>query len=98
MTHQADEHRQQDASSDVFVARVRKGDRCEIRAILREYEGQKLAELRTFVKRTDGTWTPTARGVTVPRERVGELADAASALSKTVGQGTRAAGRRKGAS
>lgn len=70
-----------DAQEQV-VAVVPKGRRTEIRAVLREYDGELLAELRTFVRLKEGRWVPTVRGVALPAERVGELVKAAEALTQ----------------
>jgi hypothetical protein len=71
------------AAEDQVVAVIPKGPGTEVRAVLREYEGELLAELRTFV-RTSGEWVPTARGVALPVERAAELAEAAEALAQAV--------------
>jgi hypothetical protein len=70
-------------AEDRVVAVIPKGPRTEIRAVLRKYDDELLAELRTFV-RTGDRWVPTARGVALPAERMAELARAAEALAQEV--------------
>ena len=65
----------------LVVARIPKGARSEIRAVLREWKGELLAELRTFVRRKDGEWSHTVRGVSVPVGQADELAQGAQALA-----------------
>ena len=74
------EHEQVPTPGELVVARIPKGPRCEIRAVVREYQGKQLAELRIFAN-AHGRWTPTRRGVTVAVARVDELAAAAQALA-----------------
>lgn len=61
-----------------------KGRRSEVRAVLREYQGHELAEIRTFYLDMSGNgtdcWEPTPRGVAVPRAQAHELLRAAQAL------------------
>ena len=78
----ADEHLQQDGQGERVVCTIPKGERCEIRAVLREYEGQQLAEVRVFLRKRDGGWLPTRRGVSVPVERADELLAAVRALAE----------------
>ena len=65
----------------LVVARIPKGARSEIRAVLREWKGELLAELRTYVRKKDGSWSHTLRGAAVSVERADELAQAAQALA-----------------
>jgi hypothetical protein len=70
------------AAEDRVVAVIPKRPRTEIRAVLREYDGELLAELRTFVRLKDGRWVPTARGVVLPAEHANELAVGAGRLAE----------------
>ena len=82
MTDEADEHLQQGGQGERVVYRFAKGSRCEVRAVIRPWEGQELAELRVFLRKGDGGWLPTRRGVSVPVERADELLAAAQALAE----------------
>jgi hypothetical protein len=86
---------------EVICYRFPKGNKSEVRAVLREYGGRRLAEFRVFtrVKKAawDGArhvpreeWVPTPRGVAVPWEDVAHLPKAAQALADEVArqQGT----------
>ena len=79
MQDEADEQR--DGQCERVVCSIAKGERTEIRGVIRAYKGKELVELRTYCKRPDGTWTHTARGVSVLRERADELLAAAQALA-----------------
>jgi len=75
------------AVDERVVYTFRKGDRAEIRAVLRSHNGYDLAELRAFYQDRDtGEWKPSRRGVTVPQEpeALAELVKAAQALEAEV--------------
>lgn len=82
MSDEADEHEQENVPSERVVYTLPKGKRCEIRAVVRLYEGQQLAELRVFLRKADGSWMPTRRGVSVTAGRADELLGAAHALAE----------------
>jgi len=50
-----------------------------IRALVQEYEGRSLLQLRVFYEK-DGEWRPTQRGVALPADRLDELEAAVAAL------------------
>ena len=82
MPGEADEQEQQTETGEAVAYVIPKGERCEIRAVVRPYQGSLLAELRVFVKRGDGTWMHTGHGVSLPVERAGEFLPAAQALAE----------------
>ena len=52
---------------DVVIATLDKG-KTELRIMIRDHEGRKFVDLRTFVKVADGDPVPTRKGVTLPPE------------------------------
>ena len=73
-----------DGSREKMVWALQKSPKVQLRAVLRVYKGEVLAELRQFVRKADGSWTPTARGVSLPVEQVEEFGVAARALRDEV--------------
>lgn len=82
-------------SGDIVVYRFPKGKKSEVRAVLRQWGGRWLAELRVFVRvykveefkggqTYRERWLPTPRGLAVPVEQVGEVVKAAQALAEEV--------------
>ena len=53
---------------------------CEIRATLSAFKGKPYASIRTFVKNDAGEFVPTKKGLTVPVDLLGDLAQAVQAL------------------
>jgi len=79
-------------NDEIVVYTFPKGKKSQVRAVLRQWGGRCLAELRTFVnvyraEEIEGgvtyehKWLPTPRGLAVPVEQVGELLKAARALA-----------------
>ena len=73
-----------DGSREKMVWALQKSPKVQLQAVLRVYKGEVLAELRQFVRKADGSWTPTARGVSLPVEQVEEFGVAARALRDEV--------------
>jgi len=53
---------------------------CEIRATLQTFKGKPYAGIRTFGKNDAGEFVPTKKGLTVPVDLLGDLAQAVQAL------------------
>ena len=72
------------AKSDEIVYEIAtKRDDQVIRALVQDYEGRSLLQLRVFYEK-DGEWRPTQRGVALPADKLGELEKAVSALREGV--------------
>ena len=63
---------------NVLVATIPRGNRAEIRVQLAEFKGHQYAEVRLFEEFTAamGARSPTAKGVTIPFDRLPEFARA----------------------
>lgn len=61
------------AQTDVLVGTIRKAAGNEVRVQVREFEGHQFADIRLFTPREGGDALPTAKGVTIPPARLGEL-------------------------
>lgn len=61
------------------VGECRKNSRERIRALLREWNGRQLADLRVFYQR-DGVWVPGPKGLCVQTSMLPQLRDLVAAL------------------
>lgn len=72
----------------VVIDKIRKSAVSEVWVTLEEYQGQRLVHVREYFHPADNPeWLPTQKGVTIPRELLGQAVDAAESLAKkdTVG-------------
>ena len=63
------------------VYRFRKNAFEDVRAVLNEYNGQQLVDIRVWIE-LDGVWKPTRKGISVGVDLLPELAQAVSSLEK----------------
>jgi len=67
-----------ESAETVYV--IKRHGACEIRATLQGFRGKTYAGLRTFVKNDAGEFVPTKKGLTVPVDLLGDLAQAVQSL------------------
>ena len=63
-----------------IVYTIKRHEGLEIRATLDTFKGKPYAGIRTFVKNDAGEFIPTRKGLTIPVDLLGDLAQAVSAL------------------
>ena len=68
------------AAPTFIVHEFAKNKRESIRAILSEYEGRPVADIRVWVPRKDGTMVATPKGLTFDRSLLPEVENAVRAL------------------
>ena len=66
--------------NDLVVYAWQKSSREEVRALLREFNGHRLADLRVFVPDGQGGAKPTPKGLAIRVEDLAHLRDAVDAL------------------
>lgn len=69
---------------DILVKAFDKNARERVHAIVKEFKGRLLIELRAYYPTEDGQWKPTKRGITLCAEKARQLLEAAAALEAEV--------------
>jgi hypothetical protein len=70
-------------TDDVVIAKIRKSAVSEVWVVVKTYAGRRLCDIREHFHPADGPgWLPTKKGVSFPKELVGEAVDAAQELAK----------------
>ncbi|MBI5597634.1 MAG: transcriptional coactivator p15/PC4 family protein [Elusimicrobia bacterium] len=69
---------------DLIVHEFEKNARERVRAVVKEFKGRLLIELRAYYPTEDGQWKPTRRGLTLVADKAGPLLKAAEAIAAEV--------------
>lgn len=69
---------------DIIVRAFEKNARERVHAIVKEFKGRLLIELRAYYPTEDGQWKPTKRGLTLCADKARPLLEAAAALEAEV--------------
>lgn len=76
-----------DTYDGVLVGSIPKRATEEVFVGLREYRGTRFIDVRSYFLSANGEWRPSTKGVTLPVEAFGELAETVGRLGETLGFG-----------
>ena len=76
-----------DAYDGVLIGSIPKRATEEVLVGLREYRGTRFIDLRSYFLAPDGEWRPSTKGITLPTEAFGELAETVGRLGEALGFG-----------
>ena len=76
-----------DTYEGVLIGSIPKRATEEVLVGLREYKGTRFIDVRSYFLAADGEWRPSTKGVTLPTEAFGELAETVGRLGEALGFG-----------
>ena len=76
-----------DAYDGVLIGSIPKRTTEQVLLGLREYKGARFIDIRSYFLAADGEWRPSTKGITLPTEAFGELAETVGQLGEALGFG-----------